>query len=255
MNPTTEHTEHTDPATNERKKGRLPTTIVRYVAVWFGLVILAVSWKLAFPDEGVLGAIGLGLGIVALAMTGGAFLWYLVGEVRSQSWLFRVDRRAFWSGVLWTVLVGFVVIAFSQWRENRQNGARREIAMSLPHRGPAPFAHRIPALAGVTNAVWRAEPRGKTQGRSLVPGPTDWHFECWIPEASRAIPGIAEAVEHGRESGSGGIGVGQDRLKADRLLASPELDAIFFPSGSASTVGHAFYDPEADILVLEADIN
>ena len=225
------------------------------MAAWLGLVVLAVFWNLAFPGDGALGAIGAGLGIAALAMTGGAFLWYLVGEIRCQIDMFRADRRAFWYGVLWIVLVGFAVIAFSQWRERRRNEARREVAASLPHRGPVPFANRIPALAGVTNAVWRAEPRGGTGGRSLVPGPTDWHFECWVPEASRTIPGIAETVEHGRESGSGGIGSGPDRLKADRLLASPELDALFFPAGSPSTVGQACYDPEADLLLLQVDIN
>ena len=123
--------------------------------------------------------------------------------------------------------------------------------------GPIPFEGRFPALAGVSNAVWHAEPLGKGNGPARVPGPTDWRFECFVPEASGRIPGLAEAVENGREAGSADIRGEKPsvHLVAGRLLGSPELDALFFNPASASTVGHAFYDPDADILVLKSEIH
>ena len=122
--------------------------------------------------------------------------------------------------------------------------------------GPIPFAGRFPALAGVSNAVWRAEPLGVDNGRSLVPGPTDFRFECFIPEASGRIPGLAEAAENGKEAGSADIHAENPsvHLTASRLRESPELDALFFNPASANTVGHAFYDSDTDILVLKAEI-
>ncbi len=123
--------------------------------------------------------------------------------------------------------------------------------------GPIPFEGRFPALAGVSNAVWHVEPLGKGNGPARVPGPTDWRFECFVPEASGRIPGLAEAVGNGREAGSADIRGEKPSvyLAAGRLLGSPELDALFFNPASASTVGHAFYDPDADILVLKSEIH
>jgi hypothetical protein len=128
MKPTTEHTEHTDSANSKPKKGRSPVSIARYVAVWLGLVVLAVFWNLVFPTTGVLGTIGGWLGIAALGMTLVAFLWNLVESVRSLYYLRRVDRRTFWHCIAWIVLGCGATIAFSRWREASRDRAYQEVA-------------------------------------------------------------------------------------------------------------------------------
>ena len=92
-------------------KGNPLRNVLRFAAAWLVLVVLAVFWNLAFPSDGVFGTIGGNLGAAALAATVAVFLWYLVLEIRTDAWLFRVDRKAFWRMVATTAIATIVVVA------------------------------------------------------------------------------------------------------------------------------------------------